>query len=367
MKSVLRFGLLMTVAFEAATAAGKPEDVLVVVNQNSTLSRNIGEYYSRRRAIPSKNVCAIRTLDQEAISREEYDKLVAAPIAACLKTRGLIESILYIALTQGVPLRIGGTASPTGDYASVDSELAMLYTDLHGTKHAINGPLPNPFFRQRDADFRHPQFPIYLVTRLAAYDLAGVKAMIDRSLAAKNVGKFVLDLRSKGDEMGDDWLRNAGILLPPNRVLMDESPKVIYGEKQVIAYAGWGSNDSNRKQRHLQFEWLPGAIATEYVSTNGRTFARPPDSWNLGTWSDQKSWFSGAPQSLTADLIADGATGASGHVDEPFLTYTPRPEYLLPAYYSGRNLAESFYLSIPAVSWQNIVVGDPLCSLGPAK
>src|SRR6476469_6161188 len=105
MKSVLRFGLLMTVAFEAAAAARKPEDVLVVVNQNSTLSRNIGEYYARRRAIPSKNVCAIRTLDQEAISREEYDKLVAAPIAACLKTRGLIESILYIALTQGVPLR----------------------------------------------------------------------------------------------------------------------------------------------------------------------------------------------------------------------------------------------------------------------
>ena len=31
---------------------------------------------------------------------------------------------------------------------------------------------------------------------------------------------------------------------------------------------------------------------------------------------------------------------------------------------TGRNLAESYYLAILGLSWQNIVVGDPLCSLG---
>jgi len=40
------------------------------------------------------------------------------------------------------------------------------------------------------------------------------------------------------------------------------------------------------------------------------------------------------------------------------------PDLLFAAYYSGRNLAESFYLAIRSLSWQNIVVGDPLCSLG---
>ena len=70
------------------------------------------------------------------------------------------------------------------------------------------------------------------------------------------------------------------------------------------------------------------------------------------------------PQTLTADYILEGATGASGHVAEPYLVYTPHPDMLLPAYFSGRNLAESYYLSIPVLSWQNIVVGDPLCSLG---
>jgi hypothetical protein len=50
-------------------------------------------------------------------------------------------------------------------------------------------------------------------------------------------------------------------------------------------------------------------------------------------------------------------------VAEPFLVATPRPDLLLPAYFSGKNLAESYYLSIRALSWQNIVVGDPLCKI----
>ena len=103
---------------------------------------------------------------------------------------------------------------------------------------------------------------------------------------------------------------------------------------------------------------------TEYVSTNGRTFERPPEDWNISNWQSRELWFHGSPQTLTADYILEGATGASGHVHEPYLAMTPRPDLLLPAYYQGRNLAESYYLAIPRLSWQNIVVGDPLCSLG---
>lgn len=67
---------------------------------------------------------------------------------------------------------------------------------------------------------------------------------------------------------------------------------------------------------------------------------------------------------MTADYLEEGATAATGHVSEPYLAMTPRPDFLLPAYFQGRNLAESYYLSIPSLSWQNIVVGDPLMSLG---
>jgi len=36
----------------------------------------------------------------------------------------------------------------------------------------------------------------------------------------------------------------------------------------------------------------------------------------------------------------------------------------LPAWYQGRNLADSYYLALPYLSWQGVVLGDPLCSLG---
>lgn len=254
---------------------------------------------------------------------------------------------------------MGGTAS------AVDSELTLLYSDLvRRMPHPVAGSVPNPFFGKKDIPFTHPQFPIYLVTRLEAYDFDGVKGIIDRSLKAANRGKFVIDLRSSSDEAGNDWLRNAAIQLPKDRVIFDESSKVLYDQKEVIGYASWGSNDKNRHRRFVGFQWLPGAIVTEFVSSNGRTFERPPKDWNISDWKSPKLWFFESPQTLTADYILEGATGASGHVYEPYLAMTPRPDLLLPAYYRGRNLAESYYLAIPRLSWQNIVVGDPLCSLG---
>ena len=64
-----------------------------------------------------------------------------------------------------------------------------------------------------------------------------------------------------------------------------------------------------------------------------------------------------------ADLLHEGATGASGNVYEPYLGGCARPDYVLPAYSQGRNLGESFYLSLPYLSWQGVIAGDPLCVL----
>ena len=159
---------------------------------------------------------------------------------------------------------------------------------------------------------------------------------------------------------GNGWLRTASLLLPPSRVTLDLTPPVLYGQKDVIGYASWGSNDPNRKQRWLRYKWLPGAIATDLVSTNARTFKRPVDEWNISTGKS----FADSDQSLSADFIHEGATGASGNVYEPYLTGCARPEYVLPAYFDGRNLAESFYMGLPYLSWMGVILGDPLCSLG---
>jgi uncharacterized protein (TIGR03790 family) len=346
--------------------AQRPENVLVVVNDKSAVSRSIGDYYTRKRAIPRANICRIEASPEELISRPDYERTVALPIRTCLEKNGLVESVLYIVTTLEVPLKIEGTTnSLAASESSVDSELTLLYSDIKQNKpHRLEGSIPNPFYRKMNVPFTHPEFPIYLVTRLAAYDFPGVRDMIDRSLRATNKGKFVIDMKTPLEVEGDDWLRTAAIRLPADRVVADQTFGVLYEQTDVIGYAGWGSNDKNRHRRFLGFHWLPGAIVTEYVSSNGRTFKKPPDDWNISDWTTPKLWWAGAPQTLTADYILEGATGASGHVFEPFLTLTPHPEFLLPAYLSGRTLAESYYLAIPALSWQNIVVGDPLCSLG---
>ncbi len=358
-----RFALLAALA--GSLLGQTPDNVLVVVNQQSAVSRTIGEYYVLKRHIPLANVCRISMTEDETVSRAIYGQAIATPIARFLLKQRLTEKVLYIVTTLGVPLRVAGTAGgPAADGAAVDSELTLLYSQIRGKKYALKGIVNNPFFGRTSTSFSHPVYPIYLVTRLAGYDFADVKGIVDRALVAKNEGKFVLDLKSADNGEGNNWLRKAAEALPRDRVILEESDKVLLNQTGVIGYAAWGSNDPNRKQRHLGFHWLPGAIMTEFVSTNARTFKMPPEQWNLGNWGDQHTWFAGSPQSMTADYIHDGVSGASGHVDEPYLGLTPRPDLLLPAYYSGRNLAESYYLAIPGLSWMNIVVGDPLCAIG---
>ena len=345
----------------------RPSEVLVVANDRSSLSRRIAEYYISRRSIPLDNYCHIATTENEIVPRNLYEAEIERQIGACLKQH--TRPITSIVLTQGVPLRIQARqrAGQSTDGASVDSELTLLFQKLRGARHPVAGALRNPYFSQRDAAFDQNRFPIYLVARLAAPKFDHVKRMIDASVAvtrnpqSRARGKVVLDLREFDDTSGNDWLRNAAIALPRELVVIDESNRVISGEKDVIGYASWGSNDKARKDRRSGFSWLAGSIATEFVSTDGRTFAAPPDTWNIGPWTDKTKYFAGSPQSLCTDYLAEGASAVTGHVDEPYLGFTPRPDYLLPAYLvKHRTLAEAFYSSIPGLSWQNILVGDPL-------
>jgi uncharacterized protein (TIGR03790 family) len=354
------------VLFASAVVAQTPDQVLVVVNRRSAVSREIGEYYRHKRGIPLANLCTIDTAPDETIERPVYDKDIEAPIGEFLKKNGLQEKILYVVLTSGVPLRINGPGEQfTSEAAAVDSELTLLYAKIHGAAIALPGPARNPFFRQRDTPFRHPLFPMYLVTRLDGYNMADMKGLVDRALEAHNTGNFVIDLKASDDTSGNQWLRAAAVLLPKERLIIDDSARVLSGIQDVIGYASWGSNDPDRKHRLVNFKWLPGAIATEFVSTDARTFREPPAGWELGTWANSKSWFAGAPQTMTADYVHEGATGASGQVFEPYLVFCPRPDFVLPAYFSGRNLAESFYLGVPGLSWMTVIIGDPLAHLKP--
>ena len=89
--------------------------------------------------------------------------------------------------------------------------------------------------------------------------------------------------------------------------------------------------------------WVDGSIAETAVSTGGRSF----------------NWDTGYGQSLIADLLEDGASGAKGYVYEPYLTAVGSPSMLMSMYASGFNLAESHAAANLQTSWMGVTVGDP--------
>ena len=130
----------------------------------------------------------------------------------------------------------------------------------------------------------------------------------------------------------------------------------------MLGYYSWGSNDPTIKGRHFGFGFAPGALAAMFVSTDARTFREPPADWTIGNWEDKQSYFAGSPQSLTGDLIRAGVTGIGGACGRAVPGRDDPPDLLFPAYVKGANLAEAFYRAMPYLSWQTVVIGDPLCA-----
>ena len=371
MRSARILSVAVCLALLPIAAFGQTGDnVLVVVNEAVPASIEIGEYYAKRRSIPAMQLLKIRTSSADQVTRLEYDVTIQAPIGSWLSRNQAQDRILYIVLTKGVPLRIAGTGGRTGTVSSVDSELALLYRRMTGNTVAPNGSTANPYYLGDAAvstatRFSHTKYDIFLVTRLDGFSTADVKALIDRGLDPRTSGRIVLDQRASLNDKPNDWLADAAQKLEAqgqgHRVVLENTSRVAEPEKDVLGYYSWGSNDPSNTERDPGQQFVPGALAAMFLSSDARTFTEPPASWRPGGWQSRNAYYAASPQSLTGDLIRAGVTGVAGYVAEPYLDNSVRPDILFPAYMAGFTLAEAFYLSLPSLSWQAVVVGDPLC------
>jgi uncharacterized protein (TIGR03790 family) len=336
---------------------GSPDQVLVIVNQNSKVSMAIGNYYIELRGIPEINLCTISCSKDEIIQRAEYTGTIAFSVKEYIEKNGLKDRIKYLVTTTGVPLKIDGIEYYNTCMAAVDSDLTLL-----DYEYIVKDWLPNPYYGF-DRNLDRTTMPLYLVNRLTAYNIDedgdnipdDVKSFLQKSLfPPEHMGRFIFDVdptRDDGDgyQNGNDWMREAADTLTKMgaEVVLDETTNFLVEEHNVIGYCSWGSNDNNRKNHgEPYFTWTDGAIAATHVSTNGRTFIYPPQYG----------------QSMEADMFREGITGVYGNVYEPFLYACSHPEILFPRYYKGYNLAESYYMSFNYISWMEVVVGDPLCA-----
>jgi uncharacterized protein (TIGR03790 family) len=366
--SIATFAIGLLTAAQVSAQAGK--SILLVSNALSQPSAAIADYYAGRRAVPTSQLLRLTVPLEEEVSRREYEQKIEGPIARWLSANAAQDRILYIVLTKDIPLRIAGTVGTGGTIASVDSELTLLYRRLTGVRMNPAGSIRNPYFlgeapASAPPHFTHRTHDMFLVGRLDGYTVDDVKAMIDKGLAPARQGTVVLDGKLElSESVGNKWLATASTAVRAipgwdDRVILDRGQTTLTDKTGVIGFYTWGSNAVAATLRHFGHTFVPGAIAGEYVSTDGRTFKEPPEDWAI---NDTKNPFGGSHQSLIGDLIRDGVTGVAGHVAEPYLNATIRPDILFPSYVRGANLIEAFYLAMPSVSWQTVVIGDVLCS-----
>ncbi len=349
---VLSFMLL---AFcQARLLAQGPENVLLVVNENSEESKAIARYYAEKRKIPPRNICRIRTGEEESIDRSTFERQILKPVAEYLKTNSLQDQILYIVTTRGLPLVVQGNDGPVGDMASVDSELTLIYRYLVFGVYQYYGRVENPYFasggtQENFRPFVRANYDICLVTRLTASSLVDTMLMIDRGLNPESGGYFYFDLASAQKSTVSEWLADAAASLERSgqHVTLEKTGKALDELYQVLGYANQGSNDTALADRIPKLHWTRGAIATVFDKSTAHSLREPPGGRS-------------APDSTAARYIQGGATGFGGYVGDPTPDGLLRPQILFPAYAAGYNLAESFYAATRYISWHLVVIGDPL-------
>lgn len=385
-KSLRRLAHLTVVA--AALVASRPAEahdptaVLVVVNSASPASAQVGEHYIRLRDVPEANVVRLPMPTTEEVTREQYLRSIENPLARWFTRHAAHDRILFVVLTKGVPLRVAGSTGRQGTVASVDSELALLYRRMTGRPLAPGGPVPNPYFLgarpSGDArPFARADHDLFLVTRLDGFTAEDAMALATRgrqaasAASAPAAGTVALDMKAAVSDPANEWLRAAAARLGEmgmtDRVLLETTSAVVRDRRDLLGYYSWGSNDPSNRERQLGLHFVPGAIAGQFVSSDARTFVEPPPGWSPGTWERRQDYYAGSPQSLAGDLVRQGVTGVSAQVAEPFLDAAVRPDILFPTYLSGFTLAEAYYLALPSLSWQTIVLGDPLARVAPAS
>jgi len=352
--------------------------VAVVANRNDPASLRIADRYARSRDLASSHILRLNLPRKEHISRGAFEDRILAPLEKWWRETPPPERPSYLVLTRGVPHGVRGSGGVQGTRASVDSELTLLPRWAAGDSIRLEGRVRNPYF----APLHAPDFPvgplperIILVTRLTGFSEATALDLVARGKKASETmfpadstegqsAVVLLDQKGGAANLGEISLRNAATRISGlgGTALLDSTAQFQTNvSSPLLGYASWGSNDSNYR-RGNSFTWHPGAIATTFVSTSARTFRKPPKSWHPGPSQKREHKFGGSTQSLIADLLESGATGVIGNVYEPYLDACARPDHLFTTYMMGRNLAEASYLSIPFLSWQTIVVGDPLCS-----
>lgn len=377
-KHILPLASLVWLAL-ATIASGDTlsEATLVLYNSSDPESAELAKYYAERRNIPRVQVVGLACPASEEISRADFERTIAAPLREKMESNGwwktvrvsgnkktIVEtSIRFVALMRGIPLKISSDPSipPLADRrnippaissrndASVDSEIAALGVRDWTPASVVE----NPYFGRFTQILDDSVFPgMLLPARLDAPTGSMVRAMIDDSIMAEREGLWGWayidgrDITSGGYTEGDAWMRHLVEILRQRGVptIFDNLPSTIADDFPVTdaaLYFGWYAGDVCGPFARSDFQFKRGAIAVHLHSYSASTLRSTTNNW-------------------CGPLLSRGAAATLGNVYEPYLSLTANLDVFQDRLMSGLTLAESAYMSMRALSWMGVVIGDPL-------
>jgi uncharacterized protein (TIGR03790 family) len=236
--------------------------------------------------------------------------------------------------------------------AAVDSELTLVMAG----PYQKGGWLPNPFYLgfERLPVISRVRAKTLRVGRLDGPTPATARRLVDDALEVEKTGLsgiFYLDARGlKGRAAPGDYawfdqhlLRLSDLLKKYSdlKVVLDRQPDLFPPGScpDAALYCGWYSLANYVPA----FTWKKGAVGYHVASSEATTLKKPGSN----VWCKR--------------MLEEGVAATLGPVAEPYLSSFPLPDQFFPLLMTGRlTLLEVYFLTVPQVSWMQLLIGDPL-------
>ena len=330
---------------------GSGLNTVVVVNQTSSNSLAVGNFFCERRQVPPQNVLRVNwTGGNVSWTLAQCQSVLATPLQAMLAARGLAGQIDCVALSLDIPYRV--TAG-----SSVNSTTSVLFYGFK-TNTAAPGPglpascsLPPDSanaYMGREMPFRltppGTNTNSFLAIMLTAYTPDEALLLVDQGVRSDGSCPTQTVLLEKTT----DTARNVRYLAFDNAIF----------DARASGRLALVRTNSNQ---------LPGLTNLLGLDTGVATFTMSTNSFVPGAIADTLTSTSGflfenSGQTPVLGFLRAGAVGSYGAVVEPcnYLEKFPDPlDYFYQA--RGFSLVEAYYLSLRN-PYQGIMVGEPLAA-----
>lgn len=323
-------------------AGGCGLNTIVVINQGSSNSCELGNYYCQQRAVPPQNVLYINwPVGNSEWGSNDLEAALVTPLLNLLASEQLTNQIRFVVLSMDIPFQtaFGSTVNSTTSALFYGLRLGN-GSDPLGTTNSYAASESN--FSQNEP-VGAPGYA-FLTTMITDNSLAGAKRLVDRGGASDGtfpaspvvLAKTSDTLRNVRYVYFDNAIFNAGILgLSP--VVRENSDCVC-----------WSNTCSGFETGLADFSvpaglFVPGAMADSLTSFGGVIFG-------------------GNSQTNELAFIDAGATASYGTVAEPENDTQKFPNPQVYFYQArGYTVAESYYQSVN-VPYLGLMVAEPLAA-----